>query len=239
MESENERYPPMNAKLIRPLTTEVRIVSEKDGTVEYVASDETLDSYREVIRASGWRFDQFQKNAPFVDSHNYYSIDRLLGKVVDFRVEKKQLVERVQWAKDQPGTLAEWGWKMVVGGFLKAVSVGFWPVRAVSKWDADPVAFLQQMQELGLREESGVRTIYLEQQQVELSACIIGANPNALARAYKAGCLSDEDLENFSAKVAQQRSSNNASEAHGPASAPEATKRAARLAILTEIQAHL
>ncbi len=68
-----------------------RVLDEKNGIVEYIASNETIDSYNEVIRADGWQFNRFQKNAPFVDSHNYNSIDCLLGKVIDFRVTGKTL----------------------------------------------------------------------------------------------------------------------------------------------------
>ena len=185
--------------LRRTLHPEVRILDANKGLVEYVASDETLDSYKEVIRASGWKFDHFEKNAPFVDSHMYDSIDRLVGKVVDFAVAKKKLVETVQWAKDvAENTLAQLGWKMTEAGFLKAVSVGFWPVKSVSKYDRDLSGYHKELEKLDMDEESGPRTIYLEQQQVELSAVIIGANPNAVARAYKAGLLTDAMLETIS-----------------------------------------
>jgi len=188
-------------KLVRSLTTEVRVLDAAKGIAEYIASDETIDSYREVIRASGWRFDNFRKNAPFVDSHDYGSIDKLVGKVTDFKVDGKRLVETVQWTIDVPGNdLAQLGWAMTEAGYLRAVSVGFWPTKMVSKWDSDPTGYVGQLTELGLSSmpaEQKPRTIYTEQQQVELSAVIIGANPNALAKAYKAGILKDADIDYF------------------------------------------
>ncbi len=189
-------------KLIRTLHPELRVLDEKKGIIEYVASDETLDSYREVVRASGWRFTNFAKNAPFVDSHDYSSIDKLVGKVTDFKVDKRKLVETVQWAVDVPGNLlAQRGFAMSAAGYLKAVSVGFWPTKAVNHWDQDQVGYNQQLTELNLLDkpdEMKPRTIYTEQEQVELSAVIIGANPNALAKAYKAGIIDDAALEDFS-----------------------------------------
>lgn len=187
------------------LLAEVRVADEAKGIVEYVASDETIDSYREIIRVDGWRFDQFAKNSPFVDTHSYDTVEKQLGKVIDWRVDKRRrcLVETVQWAKDvKENRLAQLGWAMTVGGYLKAVSVGFNPIRYTSKWDSDRKPWLDQLNELGLREEDGVRAIYIEQQQIELSACILGANPNALqmtAKAYKAGVL-DDDALNFLAE---------------------------------------
>lgn len=180
--------------LRRALDVVPKIISEADGIVDYVASNETLDSYNEVVAASGWRFTRFAKNAPFVDSHNYWSIDKLLGKVQRGWIEGKNLIERVQWAKDvEDNKLAQLGWKMTLGGFLKAVSVGFVPVRYVRNGGD---GWSQALQALGIKPQDGekIRYIYLEQEQIELSACIIGANPDALAKSYDAGCIKDADL---------------------------------------------
>lgn len=197
----------MNAEILRrPIHPEVRVLDAAKGIAEYIASDETLDAYREVIRADGWRFSHFQKNAPFVDSHDYSSVDKLLGKVVAFGVEKKKLVEQVQWAIDVPqNQLAQIGWAMTQAGYLKAVSVGFAPTRMVSRWDGDRAPWAGQLQDLGLREEE-VRTIFIEQEQLELSACIIGANPNAIARSYKVGAIDDAAIDLISVERAKRES---------------------------------
>ncbi len=184
------------SKIIRTLNPEVRVIDAAKGIVEYVASDETLDCYREIVRASGWQFTHFSKNAPFVDSHDYSSLEKQVGRVVDFRVVGKQLVERVQWAKDvEENKLAQLGWKMTEAGFLKAVSVGFFPVKQASKW-GDEKAFVDAVKELGLSPEQAAmaNVIFLNQEQIELSACIIGANPNALAKAHDEGAVTDADL---------------------------------------------
>src|SRR6185436_20608277 len=94
--------------LRRTLHPEVRVLDAAAGLVEYVASDETIDFYKEVVRASGWRFTHFQKNSPFVDSHDYRSVERCLGAVVDYKVRDGKLIETVKWAKDVPeNTLAQ------------------------------------------------------------------------------------------------------------------------------------
>lgn len=182
---------------------EIKVIDAAKGTVEYIASDESIDSYNEVIAASGWKFDRFEKNAPFVDSHNYASIDCLLGRVIDYKVENKQLVETVQWAIDVPTNfLAIKGFQMTQAGYLKAVSVGFIPTQYVGKWDTTGT-WDEVLDDLGMGDlEDSIRCIYTEQQQLELSACCIGANPNAVARAYKAGILNDADLETLSTRYA-------------------------------------
>lgn len=226
----------IDSPLRRTLHPTVRVLDEKRGICEYVASDETLDCYEEIVSARGWLFDLFAKNAPFVDSHDYETIARQLGKVVSWRIEGGQLVEAVQWAINLGNPLADLGWKMTVGGFLKAVSVGFIPVEFTSRWrDAEKHAQTCAEMKLSPEVAAKVGTIYLQQQQLELSACVIGANPNALARAYKAGCLSEEDLNRFSDIVTN---ANNAPPALTRAAAGDA-KRRARLALMLEIQTHL
>jgi hypothetical protein len=196
----------MSLIIRRELPIQARILDQGQGIVEYVASDETKDSYAEVIRASGWMFDQFAKNSPFVDSHDYSNIENLLGKVIDYRVEGKQLIETVQWAIDVPtNQKARIGWDMTRAGYLCAVSVGFRPVQMATKWDNDPTIYGQQMKELGNPE--GVRAVYIRQQQIELSSCIIGANPNALlnmGKAFKAGAITDDDVLFISAELAKR-----------------------------------
>jgi hypothetical protein len=193
-------------KLIRTLHPEIRVLDSKQGLAEYVASDETIDSYREVIRASGWRFNHFAKNAPFVDSHEYSRIENMLGKVIDFRVVGKQLVETVKWAIDvAENKVAQLGWKMTEAGYLKAVSVGFWPVKTLTQ-HSDTKSFNEQLKDMGMPDNAPVRAIYTEQEQIELSAVVIGANPNALAKGYKAGVLTDADLDLISGEYAKRNS---------------------------------
>lgn len=189
----------MNGIIRRTIHPVTKVLDKAKGIVEYVASDETLDSYSEIIRADGWRFTHFVKNAPFVDSHDYSTVEKLLGKVLDFRVDGRKLIETVQWAKDvAENKLAVMGWKMVEGGFLPAVSVGFQALNWVGP--SSGADFKKQLADLGLAPDAPVRRIFTEQEQFELSAVILGANPNALARAYKANAISDADIDWLSAK---------------------------------------
>ena len=223
-------------KLIRALNIVPRVLNEQEGTVQFTASDETLDCYGEIIRASGWRFTQFAKNAPFVDSHDYSSITKLLGQVTDFRVEGGALVETVRYSRE-PGTLAEWAFKMVRDGFLRAVSVGFYPVRMASKYDRDTADFQAQISALKLDAATAAKlnAVYLEQEQIELSQCVIGANPNALARAYKSGCLSEQDIDQFAALCATSKTVAPADASAGAIAISLRTK----MAVLAAIQTHL
>jgi hypothetical protein len=109
----------------------------------------------------------------------------------------------VQWAVDVPeNQLARIGWKMTQAGYLKAVSVGFFPVKYVTPHSGEE--WTRQLKELGLPADAAVRTIYTEQEQVELSCCVVGSNPNALAKAYQAGAINDADIETLSREISQR-----------------------------------
>lgn len=227
----------------RTIHPETKVLDEKEGLVEYVASDETLDHYREVVKADGWRFNHFKKNAPFANSHRYDSIDDQLGKVVDFRVSKGKLIETVKWAIDvEENKLAQLGFKMTQAGYLKAVSVGFYPIKFVSRFSTgrDFDAFKESVEGLGLNMEDPPDRIFLEHEQIELSAVVLGANPNALARiakAYKAEILSDSDIESLSAyQFAHDETVESVLKAQADAAAAEHRRRER---FLTELEQQL
>ena len=174
---------------------ETKILNAQDRTCEFVASDQTLDSYGEIVRAAGWKFDRFSKNAPFVDSHNYSSVACLLGNVTGWRIAGAQLIEAVKFVPEGASQLADFAWKMAVAGFLKAVSVGFMPLKVRSRW-RDEADFSAACKEMKLAPEvvAKLNCIHWEQDQTELSSVLIGANPSAVALAHKSGAVMDEDL---------------------------------------------
>lgn len=182
---------------------EVRIVDDGRSILEFVASDETLDSYNEVIRADGWRFNLFAKNAPFADSHSYGTVLNVFGTVTGWEVSRKRLLNQVQFATAIPENVgARYAYNMYKGGFLKGVSVGFKPVRSVSRYSAGEnfKEYEKELARLKLPEGSALpHRIYIEHEQIELSAVVIGANPNAVimnsARAYRAQAIGDPEIE--------------------------------------------
>lgn len=212
--------------LRRTIHPEIKVLDATKGIVEYIASNETLDCHNEIVRADGWQFNRFQKNAPFVDSHNYDGIGCLLGKVIDFKINGKNLIETVQWAVDVSvegqETLAQWGFKMTAAGYLKAVSVGFMPVQYCTRWDNDKTCYNEQCAELNVPRDVSPDVIYVQQEQIELSACVIGANPDAVARAYKAGVVNDAFLEKISTEIARLKT---ADSTDGPAAVEKARQR--------------
>lgn len=182
---------PIN-KTIHPKT---RVLDEARGLVQYRASDETLDSYREIIRAAGWRFDErFVSNPVFVDSHSYWGIRDVLGSVMEWEVRGGELIETVQWAVDvEENHLARLGFQMTAKGYLRAVSVGFLPTKVIERGSDEFTKCADEMKLSGEARDL-CRRIFWEQQQIELSACVIGANPSALAKAFGDGAVSSDLL---------------------------------------------
>lgn len=181
----------------RAFSVTPKIIDAKQGIVDYVASDETVDWYDEVVKVNGWQFSFFRRNSPFVDSHDYDDIKKLLGNVIDAKIENNQLIERVKWAIDVPeNTLAQLGWKMTAAGYLKAVSVGFVSLACLRRGDQGFAEALASVADTEDR-KSGVYLIHTSQEQLELSACIIGANPNALAKSFRDGVVTEAEMSSL------------------------------------------
>jgi hypothetical protein len=89
-----------------------------------VMSTAIEDRHGEIV-FQNWDLTNFKKNPVFLDSHNYGSIEHILGKMHNTEVLNNQLEGDVEFALENPkGMLA---FKLALGGFLNANSVGFIP----------------------------------------------------------------------------------------------------------------
>jgi HK97 family phage prohead protease len=140
--------------------------------IDFLASDETVDRYNEVITATGLNLDNYAKNPVFQNSHQYGDIIYTLGKSVAHEVRGGRLFQRIEFAVDV-NPVAKIAYELYRGGFLRAVSVGFIP----QEWEEG-------------RPGDGFRRKFVSQELLELSAVSIPANPNALALGLKSGALS-------------------------------------------------
>jgi phage head maturation protease len=188
------------------------------GTLDFIASDETVDRYDEVISASGWRLENYRRNPVFQNAHQYGDIIFTLGKALITEVRdiggRPALFQRIEFATDV-NPMARIAYGLYKGGFLKAVSVGFIPVKwqdreevrsaecgvrnvgqvSPSPWPSPPGAEVQNA-ECGVQ-NGGPRRRYLEQELLEVSAVGIPANPNALILGLKAGAVESADLKDL------------------------------------------
>jgi len=161
----------MLEKIRRTLDIEIKSISDEERTLEAVASDETKDRYRDIIRADGWDLKNFKKNPVLMFGHDYRQPP--IGKVIDIGVRDKKLVFKAKFATAEEYPFADTIFKLYKGGYMKAFSVGFYP---------------KEWKDL----EDGGRE-YLKQELLEISAVPIPANPSAVTMAVEKGVISEEE----------------------------------------------
>lgn len=144
-----------------------------DG-MEFVLSDATVDSYGDVVEPTGWDLRQFKRNPIALFGH---SSSFPIGKWADVRVEDGKLKGRLELAKAGTSYRLDELRKLVEQGILRAVSVGFRPIKS---------------EPLNPEKPYGPQR-YLKQELVETSLVSVPANPAALAVA-KSMNLSTETM---------------------------------------------
>lgn len=156
---------------------------EKTRYIEFVASDNSRDSYKTVLPVDKWDLDRFNKNGVIGYQHAlYYSTnpDMVIGSGRAF-VEDDQLIIGVTFEPADLNPIAEKLFRKVLHGTIKAVSVGFNPV-GEGAWGVGDEAAGKENQ-----------TYYFGGQELlEVSIVHIPANKNAVKRAMEA-LLDDED----------------------------------------------
>ena len=155
-----------------------------DGTriVRYVFSDDTVDLAGDTIQQDGWVLDDFEANPVALFSHA--SWDPPIGRASNVAVKKNKLIGDIEYAEAEVYPFADTIYRLVKGGFIKAVSVGFLPIDYEFVKDA--------ARPYGLN--------FLRQKLLEISNCSVPCNPNALAEARSAG-IDTEPLREWASKV--------------------------------------
>jgi len=152
------------------------------SNMEFCLSDETLDRMGDVIMATGWQLDAFNKNPIALFNHNPSFV---LGCWKGLRVHEGRLRGHLQFAPKGTSERIDEIRRLVDAGILKAVSVGF-----------------RELESEPLKDSEGKRTggyRFLKQELVETSLVSVPANPNALALA-KALNISSSTLDLIFAK---------------------------------------
>jgi HK97 family phage prohead protease len=140
-------------------------ISDEERTATFIASDETVDRYGDVVSVKGWDLANFRRNPVFLWMHSQF---QPIGKVKKIGVEGDKLLATVRFFDPGDSKTADDLWRLVKKRLLRAVSVGF---TVKSDEDIEPI-----------RDDServtGFR--FLRQELLELSLVSVPANPNAL-----------------------------------------------------------
>lgn len=130
-----------------------------DEVIEILASDETVDRDRDVIKAKGWQVDNWLKNGALLYGHDPSSPFNVIGSPVNAEVRGSKLYVQVRLAKAGTSATHDAIRSLIEQKILKGVSVGF------KSDDYEP-------------NEHGGRT-FKSQELLELSVVPVPANANA------------------------------------------------------------
>lgn len=156
---------------LRMLSLQNRKIDEKTRSVEFVASDESIDSYGTIIPVKNWVLDRFNGNGIIGYQHNLYwssDPDNVIGKGTAW-VEDGKLMVRIEFEPKEINELAEKIYQKVLFGSINGVSVGF-----------------SELDERETKEIDGqVVYVFGRCELLEISVVNIPANANALKRYYE------------------------------------------------------
>jgi HK97 family phage prohead protease len=139
-------------------------------TLRFCFSDGSVDRMNDTIAAAGWDLTDFSANPVALWAHD--SSAPPIGGARNVGVEGDRLLGDIEFAPPETYAFADTIYRLVLGKFLRAVSVGFLPTR---------YAFVENDPERGF----GID--FLEQTLLEISVCPVPANPNALQEARRKG----------------------------------------------------
>lgn len=99
-------------------------IRKQGDTIEFIASDETLDRHGDKVPIDGWDLKNYKRNPVLLVNHDY-RVQNIVGKAKNLRVEGKKLIFEPQL--HELTDLAKEVTAMVQEGYLSTVSVGFLP----------------------------------------------------------------------------------------------------------------
>jgi len=169
----------------------------------FVASTEAVDRYGDIIVADGWDLRNFKKNPIALWQHNS---SQPIGNWADVRVEEDQLVARLEMVKPGISSIADMLRGMLETRVLRAVSVGFIPLKAEEILDSKG-------------NWTGYR--FTKSELLEISVVSVPANPEALALARSLGA-SPETMELLRSKTGVFQVRSIAGTPPGPSAHPPA-----------------
>jgi HK97 family phage prohead protease len=141
-----------------------------DREFEFIASDETPDSYGDIVRAEGWELRRYKKNPIILFNHKG---DMPVGYSPKTAVEGKALITRVKLADEGTSDFIDTLYKLMKQRIVRAMSVGFRPTKDVTIMRDKDNNFI------GLE--------FNGQELLENSIVSVPANPNSLSLAKSWG----------------------------------------------------
>jgi len=116
------------------IAANVRAVNEKLRMASFVFSNGAVDRAGDRIDPAGWVLSDFRRNPVALFAHDSKALP--IGRARNVRVGENSLLGDIEFADAEISIFADQCWRMVKGGFMPAVSVGFAPLDW--SWARDP-----------------------------------------------------------------------------------------------------
>jgi HK97 family phage prohead protease len=158
-------------------TVKPRAYDDGSRRIRFCFSDGSVDRLGDTVNPNGWELADFMANPVALWAHD--SSAPPIGRASNVKVEGGRLMGDIKFADADTYAFADTIYRLYLGQFLNAVSVGFLPIE-YSFVENDP--------------DRGWGIDFKRQELLEISPCPIPANPNALAEARAKGILSRSDL---------------------------------------------
>lgn len=152
----------------------IKAVNRENRTLVITGTDESKDRDGDIISMSGWKMDNFLKNPVFLYAHNYSSVPIGSATKVIKRKDPARLEFHEKFPTEGLYPFADMIFELFNEKILNASSVGFIAI------EHEPLEKDSNSDEMFSR---GRR--YLKQELLELSACPVPSNPNALQNSMK------------------------------------------------------
>jgi len=172
----------VDGTVFRFATTEPVTVDGVERTKRFVFSDATVDHAGDSIDPKGWDLAIFKRNPVALFSH--MSWEPPIGRASNVHVENNQLVGDIEFATADIYDFADTIFRLVDGGFMNAVSVGFKPKEWAFTADKDRPYGID----------------FKKQTLLEISVCPVPCNPSALGEARSLG-IDTAPLREWAEKV--------------------------------------
>jgi len=156
-----------------------------DRVLEFIASTAQVDRYGDIIEVSGWELDNWLKVPVILYGHDYggFPIGQGVSAIKD---PLRGLVIQAKFATAAENPDADIAYRLALGGYIRAVSVGFIDL------EREPIL-----------DNEGNRTgwRFKRAELLEVSLVAVPANPGALIVPVQKGLLTQEEAEAFQAKM--------------------------------------
>jgi HK97 family phage prohead protease len=166
-------------------STQAPVATDAERTLRFCFSDGSIDRAGDTIDPNGWETGRFLANPVALWAHNSY--DPPIGRAGNLTVTGAKLMGDITFATAEEYAFADTIYRLLKGGYINAVSVGFIPLDW--SWSDD--------------KERPYGIDFKKQELLEISPCPVPCNANALIEARAAG-IDTAPLVGWAEKVLDQ-----------------------------------